>query len=91
MRRTTERKTGDVHDDQFEFRGEKGTRGTTGMLTIMSERTLDCVLASQTGKRRPAVQVTEFPQILMGTSIDRRERRMISKMNIDASVKARLD
>jgi len=55
LRRMTERKTEDVHEDQFGFRGEKGTRGTTGMLIIISERTLDCVLASQTGKRRPAV------------------------------------
>jgi hypothetical protein len=51
----TERKTGDVHEDQVGFRGGKGTRYTTGMLIIISERTLDCVLASQTGKRRPTM------------------------------------
>ena len=51
----TERKTEDVHEDQFGFRGGKGTRDTTGMLIIISERTLDCVLASQIGQRRSAV------------------------------------
>jgi hypothetical protein len=55
LRRMTETKTEDVHEDQFGFRGEKGTRDTTGMLIIISERTLDCVFASQTGKRRPTV------------------------------------
>jgi hypothetical protein len=30
QRRTTERKTEDVHEDQFGFRGGKGTRDTTG-------------------------------------------------------------
>jgi hypothetical protein len=53
LRRTTERKTEYVHEDQFGFSG-KGTRDTPGML-IISERTLDCVLASQNGKRRPTV------------------------------------
>ena len=91
LRRTTEKKTEDVHEDQFGFRGGKGTRDTTGMLIIISERTLDRVLTSQTGKRRPTVQLTKFPQILIDTNIDRRESRMISKLNIDASVKARLD
>jgi hypothetical protein len=41
LRRTTERKTEDVHEDQSGFRGEKGTRDTTGM-QIISERTCVC-------------------------------------------------
>lgn len=44
LRRTAERKTEGVLEDQFGFRG-KGTRDTTGMLIIISERTMNCVLA----------------------------------------------
>jgi len=55
LRRTPERKTEHVLEDQFGFRRGKGARDTIGMLMIISERTLDCVLASQTGKGSPTV------------------------------------
>jgi hypothetical protein len=42
LRRRTERKVQDVFgEDQFGFRRGNGTRGATGMLRIISERTLD--------------------------------------------------
>jgi predicted DNA-binding protein len=42
LRRRIEKKIEDVHgEDQFGFRREKGTRNATGMLRIISERTLE--------------------------------------------------
>jgi len=53
LRRTTERKTEYVHEDQFGFRGKETS--DTPRMPISSERTLNCMLASQNGKRRPKV------------------------------------
>jgi hypothetical protein len=81
-----ERKIGDVlGEDQFGFRGGKGTRDAIGMLRITSERTLDmdeelCACFIDWQKAFDRVNWTKLMQILKGTGIDWRERRLINKL-----------
>jgi hypothetical protein len=97
LRRRIERKIEDaVGEDQFGFRRGKGTRDAIGMLRIISELTLviyeelyACFIDWQ--KAFDRVNWTKLMQILKGTGIDWRERRLISKLYMEQSVKIRLD
>jgi hypothetical protein len=97
LRRRIERKTEDVlGEDQFGFRRGKGSRDVIGMLRIISERTLDideelCACFIDWQKAFDHVNWTKLMQILKGTGIDWRERRLISKLYMEQSVKLRLD
>jgi len=69
-------------EDQSGFRRGKGTRDVTGMLRIISERTLEidealcvCFIDCQ-------VKWTKLMQILKGTGIDWRERRLINNLYV---------
>jgi len=90
--RRTERKVEDV----FGFSRGKGTGGAVGMLRIISERALNideelraCFLDRQ--KVFDRVNWTKFMQILKGNGIDWGERRLISKLYVDQTVKIKLD
>jgi hypothetical protein len=66
------------------------------MLTIISERTSDteeelCACFIDWQKVFDRVNWTKLMQILQGTGIDWRERRLISKLYMEQSVKIRLD
>jgi hypothetical protein len=82
--RKIEKKTEDVlGKDQFGFRRGKGTRDAIGMLRIISEWTLEidvevCVCFIDWQKAFDRVNWTKLMQILKGTGIDWRERRLIS-------------
>jgi hypothetical protein len=84
--RRIERKTEDaLGEAQFGFRRGKGTRDAIWMLRIISERTLDineelCVCFIDWQKAFDRVNWTDLMQILKGTGIDWRERRLISKL-----------
>jgi hypothetical protein len=74
-----------IGEDQFAFR--KGTRGATGMLRIISERTLDigeeiCVRFIDWKKASDRVKCTKVMKILKKTGTDWRERRLIRKLYI---------
>jgi len=92
LRRRTEKKIEDVlGEDQFGFRRGKGTRNAVGMLRIISERTLEieeelCVCWQKAFDR---VNWTKLMQILKGTGMDWRERRLISNLYMAQSVKIR--
>jgi hypothetical protein len=82
LRRRVERKSEDVLGDQFGFRRGKGTRDAIGMLRIIPERTLEideelCVCFRDWQKAFGRVNWTKLMQILKGTGIDWRERRLI--------------
>jgi hypothetical protein len=67
-----------------------------GMLRIISERTLDideelCACFIDWQKAFDYVNWTKLMQILKGTGIDWRERRLISKLYMEQSVKILLD
>ena len=95
--RGTERKVEDVFgESQFGFSGGKGTGGAVGMLRVISERALDideelraCFLDRQ--KVFDRAKWTKFMQILKGNGIDWGERRLISKLYVDQTVKIKLD
>ena len=95
--RRTERKIDDVLGvGQFGFRGGKGTTDASGMLRIISERTLEideelyvCFMDWQ--KAFDRVNWTKLMQILKGNDIDWCERRLISKLYMAQSVKERLN
>jgi len=97
LRRRIEKKIEDViEEDQFGFRRGKGTRDATGMLTIISERTLEideelsvCFIDWQ--KAFDRVNWTKLMQILKENGIDWRERRLISNLYMAQSVKVRLN
>jgi hypothetical protein len=97
LRGMIERKIEDaLGKDQFEFRSGKGTRGTIGMLRIISEGTLDideelCACFIDWQKAFDRVNWTKLMQILKGTGIDWCERRLISKLYMELSVTVRLD
>ena len=84
-------------EDQFRLtngRG-KGTEDVTGLLRIISERTLDiveelCACLIDWQKPFDRVHRTKLMQILQITDIDWRERRLISKLYMDQSVKVRV-
>jgi hypothetical protein len=97
LRRKIERKTEDeLGEDQFGFRRGKGIRDAIGMLRIISERTLDideesCACFIDRQKACDRVNWTKLMQILKGIGIYWRERRLISKLYMEQSVKIRLD
>jgi len=83
-------------EDQFGFRRRKGTRNAFGMLRIISERTWEideelsvCFIDWQ--KAFDRANWTKLMQILKGTGIDWRERRLISNLYMAQSVKVRLN
>jgi hypothetical protein len=83
-------------EDQFGFRRGKGTRDAIGMMRIIAERTLEideelCVCFLDWQKAFDRVNWTKLMQILKGTGIDWRERRLIRKQYTDQKVKVRLD
>jgi hypothetical protein len=86
LRRRIERKTEDaLGEDQFGFRGRKGTRDAIGMLRIISERNLDineemCACFKDWQKAFDHINWSKLMQILKGIGIDWRERRLISKL-----------
>jgi hypothetical protein len=96
-RRRIEKKIEDVlGEDQFGFRRGKVARDATGILRIISERTLeideelcDCFIDWQ--KAFDRVNGTKLMQILKRTGIDWRERRLISNLYMAQSVKVRLN
>jgi len=85
LRRRIEKKIEDVlGEDQFGFRRGKGTRDAIGMLGI-SERTLEideelCVCFIDWQKAFDRIKWTKLMQILKGTGIDWRERRLINNL-----------
>jgi len=91
--RSSERKIEDVlGEDQFGFRGGKGTRDAIGMMRIISERTLEideelCVCFIDWQKTFDRVNWTKLMQILKRTGIDWREKRLISNLYMDQRVK----
>jgi hypothetical protein len=93
LRRRTERKIEDaLGDDQFGFRRGNGTRDAIGMLRIISERTLDideelCACFLDWQKAFDRVNWTKLMQIVQGTGIDWRERRLISKLYMEQRLK----
>jgi len=86
LRRRTEKQIKDVlGEDQFGFRRGKETRDAIGILRIISERTLKideelCVCFIYWQKAFDRVNWTKLMQILKGTGIDWRERRLISNL-----------
>jgi hypothetical protein len=81
-------------EDQFGFRRGKGTREAIWMMRIIAERTLEideelCVCFIDWQKAFDRVNWTKLMQILKGTGIDWRERRLISKLYMDQKVKVR--
>jgi hypothetical protein len=97
LKRRIERNTEDaLGEDQFGFRREKGTTDAIGMLRIISERNLVideelCACFIDWQKAFDRINWTKLMQILKGTGIDWRERRLISKLYMEQSVKVRLD
>jgi len=93
LRRRTERKIEVVFgEDQFGFRRRKGTKDAVGMLRIISDRTLEtdgelCNCFVDWHKAFDRVNWTKLMQILKGTGIDWRERRLISNLYMAQSVK----
>jgi hypothetical protein len=96
LRRRTERKTEDALGDEFGFRRGKGTRDAIGMLRIISKQTLVideelCACFIDWKKAFDRVNWTKLMQILKGIGKDWHERRFISKLYMEQSVKIRLD
>jgi hypothetical protein len=97
LRRKLETKFEDVlGEDQFGFRREKGTRDAIGMMRIIAERTKEvdeglCVCFIEWQKTLDLVNWTKLMQILKRIGIDRRERKLISKLHLERNVKLRLD
>jgi hypothetical protein len=92
-----ERKIEDVlGEDQIGFRRQKCTKDAIGMLRIISERTLEidaelCVCFTGWQKEFDRFKWTKLMQILRGTGIDWRERRLISNFYMAQRVKVRLN
>jgi hypothetical protein len=83
-------------EDQFGFRGGKGTRDPIEMLRIISEQTLEidvevCVCFTDWQKASDQVNWTKLMQILNRTGIDWHERRLISNLYMAQSVRGRLN
>jgi hypothetical protein len=97
LRRRIERKTEDkLGKNQCVFRRGKGTRNAIVMLRILAGRTLDIdeeLSASfiDWQKAFDRVNWTKLMQILKGIGIDWRERRLISILYMEQSVKIRMD
>jgi hypothetical protein len=92
LRRWIKRKIVDVlGEDQFGFRRGKGTRDVTGMLRIISERTLEvdvemrgCIIDWQ--KASDLANWTKLTQILKRTGTYWSKRRLISNLYMAQSV-----
>ena len=97
LRRRTGRKIDDVFgEEQFGFGRGKGTMDAVGMLRIISERILEidaelCVCFIEWQKAFDRDNWKKLMQILKGTGIDWRKRRLISNLYMAHSVKIRLD
>jgi hypothetical protein len=84
LRRRIEKKIENVlGEDHFGFRRGKGTRHAVGMLRIISERTLEigeelCVFFIDWQKAFDRVIWTKLIQVLMGTGIEWRGRKLIT-------------
>jgi len=97
LRRRIEKKIEDVfREDQFGFRRGKETRDATGMLRIITERTLEideelCVCFIDWQKASDRVNWTKLMQILKGTGTDWREIRLTSNVYMAQSVKVRMN
>jgi hypothetical protein len=97
LRRRIERKTEDVlGEEEFGFRRGKGTRDAFGMQRIISERTLVideelCACFIDWQKAFDRLNWTKLMEILKEIGIDWRERRFISKLYMEHSVKIQLD
>jgi hypothetical protein len=96
FRRRTEMKIEIVIGDQHGFRRGKGTRDVIGMLKVVSERTFEieeemCVCFIDWHKAFDRVNWTKLMQILKGTGIDWRKRKLISNLQMAQSIKVRLD
>ena len=70
------------------FRRRKEIKDANGMLRIISERTLytdeeTCASFIDWQKAYEPVKWTKLMQILLGTGIDRRERKLISSFYMD--------
>jgi hypothetical protein len=96
LRRRTERKLEGMLGDRFGLREGKGIADATRMLRITPGRTLDteeelwvCFIGRQKASDR--VKWMESMQILKGTDIGWRERRLLSKLYMDQCVKLKLD
>jgi hypothetical protein len=81
---------------QFGFKRGKGTSGAIGMLRVISKRAFDkdeelCGCFIDWQKACESVKWTKLLQILKGTGMDWRDRRLISKFYMDQSVKMKLD
>jgi hypothetical protein len=81
-----------VGKDHFGLRRGKGNRVATGMLRIISERTLEiddgvCLSFIDWEKAFDRVNWTKLMQILKVTGIDWRKRILISKLYVSQSVK----
>jgi retron-type reverse transcriptase len=93
IRRRSEKKIEDIiGEDQFGFKNGKGTRDAIGMLRIISEQTLDigeeiCVCCIDWQKAFDRVKWTKLMKILKKTGIDWHERKLISKLYTNQSVK----
>ena len=73
-----------------------GTRDAIGMIRIILERTLEvdeelCFCFIDWQKAFDCANLTKLMQILKRTGIEWRERRLISKLYMDQTVKIRLD
>jgi len=96
-RRRIERKIEEVlGDDQFGFRRGRGTRNATGILRMISERTLEldaemCVCFTDWQKAFDRVNWIKLMQILKVTGIDWRKRRLISNLCMAQIFKVRLN
>ena len=80
----------------FGFRRGKGTGDAVGIMTIISERTLEIyeelsVCFKDSRKAFDRVNWTKLMQILKETGIDWRERRLINNLYMAPSVKVQLN
>ena len=95
LRRRIEKKIEDVlGEDQFGFRKGRGTRDAIEILKIISERTLEideelCVCFRDWQNAFDQVNRTKLMQILKGTAIDWRDRKLISSLYMAQYVKVR--
>ena len=82
--------------EDFRFKREKGSTDKTGILRIISAQTPEtdeelCACFIHWQKASDRVNWIKLMQIMKKTSIDWRERSLITKLYMDQSVKVRLD
>jgi retron-type reverse transcriptase len=97
VRRRSQKKIEDIlWEDQFGFRKGKATRDAIGMMRIISERTLDigeeiCVCFIDWQEAFDRVKWIKLMEILKKSGTGWRDRKLISKLYMDQSVKVRPD